>query len=525
MNFAASPQRNIDSSVNQPKRIGQSVIAQILLLVFLVAVPLFLYFSPDVGATLLAAVGVGTLGLMLFWHRPEFGLLALVFLTSSIIEPDMIDLRLPIGGGLDLRDLLLLGLLGLSAFQRIIRGRIDLPWISVGGPVFLFICIALISAVNALYFEGVAANWALNDLRILLYYSVFFITAWNIREHKQLRTLLAGLFVIANVTAAIVIIQQFLGPDNLLLESMAGGRWQVWAQDDGTVRVVPPGHTLMHFMMVLAACLAFFNRHRPGAFFVYVVQFVFLNIGLILTFTRAGWLASALALVIVGFVLLIRYREQMARTVAIWAALIVLLAAVVGLLGQRQMISLPNADAVIERFSSLLTPKETLQTYSLQWRLFEYEKAAEAIREKPWTGVALGNNYRDVTVFQGESRGLWTDGDLSHDVISRYTRYIHSSYISIATKMGLPGIAIFLWFCLAFLISCWKLYRSTDNFQASGIALAIFAAFLGLMQWSIFHAWFIETESTSVAGLMTGIVAAVAMLDSNSSWDAEVDVR
>lgn len=525
MNFAASPQRNTNSSVNQLKRIGQSVFAQILLLIFLVAIPLGLYFVPDAGATLLAAAGIGTLGLMLFWQRPEFGLIALVFLTSSIIEPDMIDLRLPIGGGLDLRDLLLLGILGLSAFQRITQGRIELPWISVGGPILLFICLAVISAVNALYFEGVAANWALNDLRILLYYSVFFITAWNIREHKQLRTLLAGLFLIANVTAAIVIIQQFLGPDNLLLQSMDGGRWQVWAQDDGTVRVVPPGHTLMHFMMVLSFCLAFFNRHRPGFFLMYGLQFLFLNIGLILTFTRAGWLASGLALIIVGFVLLVRYREQMARTVAIGIASIILLSGVIGLLGQQQMIGLPNADAVIERFSSLFTPKETLETYSLQWRLFEYEKAVEAIREKPWTGVSLGNNYRDVTVFQGESRGLWTKGDLSHDVISRYTRYIHSSYISIATKMGLPGIVIFLWFCLAFLVSSWKLYRSATNSQASGIALAIFAAFLGLMQWSIFHAWFIETESTSVVGLMTGIVAAVAILDSQSSWSTEVDVR
>lgn len=511
--------------MNQLKRIGQSVTAQILLLIFLVVIPLTLYFSPDIGATLLAACGLGTLGLMLFWQRPEFGLIALVFLTSSIIEPDMIDLRLPIGGGLDLRDLLLLGILGLSAFQRIVRGRIDLPWIAVGGPLLLFICIAVISAINALYFEHVAANWALNDLRILLYYSVFFITAWNIREHKQLRTLFVGLFLIANLTAAIVIVQQFLGPDNLLLASMDGGRWQVWAQDDGTVRVVPPGHVLMHFMMVLSFCLAFFNRHRTNLFLVYGVQFIFLNAGLILTFTRAGWLASGLALIVVGLLLFVRYREQLTRTVTVAVALTILSTGVIGLLGQQQMISLPNSDAIVERFSSLLTPKETLQTYSLQWRLFEYEKASEAIREKPWTGVSLGNNYRDLTVFQGEARGLWTNGDLSGDVISRYTRFIHSSYISIATKMGLPGIVIFLWFCFAFLVSSWKLYRNADNLQASGIALAIFAAFLGLMQWSIFHAWFIETESTSVVGLMTGIIAAVALLDRQSPWDVEANVR
>jgi len=499
--------------MNAPKRIDQSTSAQLLLLLFLIIVPVGLYIAPDISSILLVVTSIGTLGLLLFWRWPEFGVLTLIFLTSSFIEPDMIDFRLSIGGGLDLRDLLLIAMLGLAAFQRIVRGQLELPWISVGGPLFLFIGIAIVSLVNALYFEDVASNWALNDMRILLYYSVFFITAWTVRERKQLHTLLAGLFIIANVTAAIVIVQQFLGPDNLLLESMEGGRWQVWPQEDGTIRVVPPGHALMHFMMIISFCLIFLNRHRPLLFLICGIQFVFLNIGLILTFTRAGWLASGLALAIVAFLLFVRFRKRLLRSILVGISLLILLLCIAGVLGQRGLIDLPNSDAFVERVSSLLTPQATLKTYSLQWRLYEYGKATEAIREKPWVGVSLGNSYRNLTVYQGEARGLWTDGDLSADVISRYTRFIHSSYLSIATKMGIPGITIFLWFCLAFLIGCWRLYRKTDVPQTSAITLAIFAAFLGLMQWSIFHAWFIETESTSVVGLMTGIVAVMFMLE------------
>lgn len=503
--------------MNMPKRIEQSTSAKLLLLLFLIIVPIGLYIAPDIGSVLLVAATIGALGLLLFWRWPELGVLTLIFLTSSFIEPDTIDLRLAIGGGFDLRDLLLIVMLGFSAFQRIVRGQIELPWISVGGPLLLFIGIAVVSLVNALYFEEVAANWALNDMRILLYYSVFFITAWNIREHKQLNNLLAGLFLIANVTAAVVIIQQFLGPDNLLLASMEGGRWQVWPQEDGTIRVVPPGHALMHFMMVISFCLTFFNRHRPLLFLIYGIQFAFLNIGLILTFTRAGWLASALALAVVGLLLFVRFREKLLRPIFVGITLLILLMSVAGTLGQRGLFNIPNSDAFVERVNSLLTPQETLKTYSLQWRLYEYEKAKDAISEKPWVGVSLGNSYRNLTVYQGEARGLWTNGDLSADVISRYTRFIHSSYLSIATKMGIPGITIFLWFCLAFLIGCWRLYRKTDVPQISAITLAIFAAFLGLMQWSIFHAWFVETESTSVVGLMTGIIAVMVMLEHKPS--------
>lgn len=517
MNSTSFSRKGTISAANPLKRIGQSFWIQLLLLGLLIVLPIGLYAAPDIGSTLLAVCSVGTLGLLLVWQRPELGLILLIFLTSSFIEPDMIDLRLPIGGGLDLRDLLLIAILGLSAFQRIVRGQIELPWIAVGGPLLLFIGVAVVSVVNALFFEGVSANWALNDMRILLYYSVFFITAWNIRDIKQLRTLIAGLLLIANATAAIVIIQQFLGPDNLLLESMAGGRWQVWPQEDGTIRVVPPGHALMHFMMVIAFCLAFFNRQHPERFVVYGGQFLFLNLGLILTFTRAGWLASGLALLIVGVLLLLRYQEVLLRPAFVGAALLILGIGLMSVLGQRGVVTIPNSDAVVERFQSILTPRETLQTYSLQWRLFEFEKATEAIREKPWTGVSLGNSYRNLTVFQGEARGLWTEGDLSMDVISRYTRYIHSSYLSIATKMGIPGITIFLWFCLSFVIGCWKIFRRTDDPMITGITVAILGGFLGLMQWSLFHAWFVETESTSVVGLMAGIVAALFMLNQKKS--------
>lgn len=513
MNSTSFSPDSTTSTANPLKRIGQSFGAQLLLLILLIALPLGLYAAPDIGPALLMAFSIGTLGLLLVWQRPELGLILLIFLTSSFVEPDMIDLRLPIGGGLDLRDLLLIAILGLSAFQRIVRGQIELPWIAVGGPLLLFIGVAVVSAINALYFEGVAANWALNDMRILLYYSVFFITAWNIRSFQQLRVLLIGLLIIANATAAIVIVQQFLGPDNLLLESMDGGRWQVWPQEDGTIRVVPPGHTLMHFMMVIAFCLAFFNRHHSQRLIVYGVQFVFLNIGLILTFTRAGWLASGLALTVVGILLFLRYKDVLLRPAFVGISLLILGVGIAGFMSQYGLINTPKSAAAVERFQSILTPRETLQTYSLQWRLFEYQKAAEAIREKPWTGVSLGNTYRNLTVFQGEARGLWTNGDLSLDVVSRYTRYIHSSYLSIATKMGIPGIAIFLWFCLSFLIGCWKLYHQTNNPQITGLTIAIFGGFLGLMQWSIFHAWFVETESTSVVGLMAGVVAALFMLN------------
>ncbi len=470
--------------------------------------------SPEQAPQLLLALGILIPAGVLIWYYPALGLIGVVFLTASILRPDLVDVRLPIGGGLDLRDLGLIALLGVTVIRNLAFGRMTLPWFPVSGPLLAFLILALISVVNALAFQGVATNWALNDFRILLYYCLFFVTAWSIRSLSELSTLLIGLLIVADLTAAIVIIQQFRGADNLLLESMAYGQWQVWAQEDGTVRVVPPGHVLMHFMMVIAYALALFNLPRTKRFLFFGGQFVFLAVGLLLTFTRAGWIASFISLVIVTIVIAPRYKHQLPRLIVTALALGFILFSVVGFASEMGVIKLNLASSLQDRFATIFTPKETLQSYSLQWRLFELEKATIAINKNPILGVSLGNTYRNISTFQGEAQGLWTNGDLSAGNVSRYTRYIHSSYLSLATKMGLSGIFTYLWFCFAFIIYGFYAYRMLPSVQMKALTLAVIAGFIGLMQWSIFHAWLIEAESTSVIGLMVGMAASLRTIAS-----------
>ena len=182
----------------------------------------------------------------------------------------------------------------------------------------------------------------------------------------------------------------------------------------------------------------------------------------------------------------------------------------VGFASEMGLVKMNLASSLQDRFASIFTPEKTLESYSIQWRLFELEKATIAINENPLLGVSLGNSYRNITTFQGEAQGLWTDGNLSAGTVSRYTRYIHSSYLSIATKMGITGIFVYMWFSLAFIIYGFYAYAQLSSAQMKAIILAVIAGFIGLMQWSIFHAWLIETESTSVIGIMIGMVAGTS---------------
>jgi O-antigen ligase len=166
----------------------------------------------------------------------------------------------------------------------------------------------------------------------------------------------------------------------------------------------------------------------------------------------------------------------------------------------------PN-NPLLARLSSIFTPDTTLDTGSLQWRVFENEHATQSIAANPVTGVGLGNNYRGATLMRQRE----TVGDL------RFARFIHNSYLYMAVKMGLPGSLIFLWVCAAFLVGGWHIYRSVQHVYWKPITLAMLASFAGLLFWSNTQPNFMLVEGTLFVGVMIGIVEVCRQLASNEA--------
>ncbi|MEM7333410.1 MAG: O-antigen ligase family protein [Chloroflexota bacterium] len=472
--------------------------------------------QPELVVFALVGIGIGIPAALFAWNRPEFILVAVVFLSSGFISAN----KMEVGGGLELRDVALIGSLGLLVFQGIIRKELKIIWWPVAAPLIVFLLIAIVSLFNALMFENVALNWAFNDMRILIYYAMFFSTGWAIKNEKQLMIVWLGLFLIADLIAVIIFIQQPLGASNPLLESMVGGRWDLIDQGVA-VRVVPAAHALMHFMAVIAFVFIVYAQHIKWLFWFGIFQFGFLNVSLLLTFTRSQWLATAIALFLIGIYIFPQYKALIFRWAVKYSVptilILIFLFGVFGTTISKALEEIPIVGGVVDRFATIFTPSETLETNSLEWREFEFQQGFAALRESPWLGVSLGNSYRQVTTLQGEVLGWWTDGNLERGYISRFTRFIHSSYLAIAVKMGIPGFIAFMWFCLAFIWESWRLARRMPDSLNKGFVLAIFTAFIGLMQWSVFHTHFMRTESTIAVGIMTGIVASINHLHEKSS--------
>jgi hypothetical protein len=474
-----------------------------------------LYLAPQPATLGLVLFGLGLPVVLLLWHRPDLGLLGILFLAANFLPLDIVDIRLPIGGGLELRDLLTLGLFGLLVFRGLARKTLNIPWWPVGAPLTVFMVLVLFSAAYALFWQGVASNWVFAELRDLSAYALFFITAWALAQPRHLVTILVGLFVIANLAAFIIFLQQFLGVSRHLLPAMTASYWGIWLQGSagsfGSIRVVPPSHVLVYFAMLIAAGLAIFEsnrRLRAGL----VIQCGVLGLALLLTYTRAQWIATIIALVLMATVLVPMYKAQIARLALLSIPIFLIACGFLGFGLQRLLQETPVFTLLSDRATTLLAPDETIDSRSLQWRIFENEEALKSISRHPLLGVGLGNSYRNLTTLQGESSGWFTRNSLVAGEVSRFTRYIHSSYIWIPVKMGIPAFVIFLWFCAALLVAGWQLMRSLPDNQMKGIVLAIVTGFIGLLVWTIFHQHLIMNRSSTAVAFVAGLVAGIYAL-------------
>jgi O-antigen ligase len=489
-----------------------------------IAVALALPKDLNLTIALLGVFAVGIPALWLLWREPAVMVGLLLFLNAGFIPASLLDVRLGFGG-LDMIDLGLLALIVVLGLRQALQRRLSIPWWSVSGPLLLFVALAFLSAMYALLLRQVAPNYTFSELRPIIYYLAFFAAAWSIRERRQVVIVLASMFLIANLVAAVIILQQFSGLDHPLIESVmtGGGRtWLLWSVPGissgfGSVRVVPAGHVLMYSTCLVAFCCMLYRKLRTAWRLFCAAEFIFLNVGLLLTYTRAQWISEAVAVILVMTVLLILSRHHIIPLLLMGVLALVLALSVLGLSPaspNSNVSELTTSNPILARLSTIFTPDETLDTGSLQWRVFENEEAVQSISASPITGVGLGNEYRGATLLRQRE----TVGNL------RFARFIHSAYFYIAVKMGLPALVVFAWLCLAFLISGWRIYQRLPEGYGKPVALAMLASFVGLLLWSNTQPNFILVEGTLFVGIMMGMLAALEHIHQVKEARANVGV-
>ena len=371
---------------------------------------------PVLPASIVLALIVAPLALLFIWIKPEF---SLVVLFAAIFGALPLP-GLPLGGGTlraeDLGIPLFLVILLIKRYGGIkARMAVVSPYAI---PLVLLGAAVTFSMLYSYMLGRQPIKNIFNELRPYYYWCLLVVLPLAIGDEKSLLRFRMMIFWLAVLLAIAVAAQSFSGIQIL----PRGGFRQVITMDRmaaGVIRSTTPGMYLIAGALIylVAAYSMGLRVHKV----LVIVGVPVLSVGVLVGFGRALWLSVVLGLLVLAIFAKFR-RYFVFSIIAVSGAVvtIVMLSAVrPGYL-----------DAAERRLMSV--SEEISYGGSFGRRKLEIYHATPAILHNPIFGVGLGSPYKPPT-----SDSEWWDGE---------TRYIHNSYLSILTKLGLFGLFPFLVF-------------------------------------------------------------------------------
>jgi len=232
-------------------------------------------------------------------------------------------------------------------------------------------------------------------------------------------------------------------------------------------------------MLLPAAAVMAFNPRWPASGKMACVAAFMLGVaGLVLTFSRSGWISFALSGAVLLFgIVLFRWRATRIVPLLFLLPLLALIAA-------------PWAyNYIHERFTS--APNEIMTARFEQW-----EVAFEIWKNHPWFGYGVGNYMEAVRVYN-------FDGALELPV--------HNVALWIAAESGLFGVIAFFGFIFALEVRLWRIADDPgdpNSLAAAAFFTAVLAYVLDGLTNPLFREPLVHMIFWMVAGLSGALVAA-----------------
>jgi len=454
------------------------IVIGIVVGVLLVVMPVSVYAA--------MAIGVGALYLIL--TRPELGILSIVVLISSMVFEDSLPL-IPIGiGSLHISDIILLALLCKVVTNKVYERSYSIIRTGLDMPLILFVLVAIISAYNAIANQGLETSIVIRSLRNITYYLTFFVITNLIRDIRQVKFILKGLYTIAIVVAISMIIQSIIGDKFQLVPGRVekAGTFEEYE----TLRILPPGQTLIYCLLITAISYAAISKNKYLITTPALYVIVILGSGVILTYNRTYWVAIFLSIGILMAISIKPERKKLVNMLVIMTTLgscLSIYSILTGTLHETRL-------AVSERFNSLFAGNELTESGPIDDRITENMYAIKKIADRPLLGNGLGNDYRP---------SIYGQGDMLHN-------YVHNGYLYLILNTGFIGTTFFLWFYCGFLVRGIKhIRRIHDPFlksAATGNVLSGVGIVIMTFANPIFMQWFSIVVISIIIGLTETII-------------------
>ncbi len=415
---------------------------------------------------------------VLVFFQPWMVFVMVLGLVSGLDLPGFI----PVFGAVRLSDIfLLLSVLFFILFFRENFQKNSKSIEPVAIPCFMYVLVVIASCFVAYVFFGTELRQIFGELKHQLYWLLLPMFAVMVVENGVYKKTLILMLVIGLIASMLQIIQGIFG----VQLSSSVGTYQVAGIGGDSVLRTNIGKFIIIWTFLLL-CSALFFRYISSR--VALLPLVLTILGVLVTYGKSLWAGVFLA-----FIFLFIQFNIKDQVVSVSKLLFIFLLLVIFVF----LIKPEVFTSVIDRVMSV--GEEIDSGYSLQWRIYENERAIESIMNYP-LGVGLGSAYRPQSVV-----------DIN---VSDMVRYIHNSYYYMAVKLS--GIGLFLFFLVMFRIAMLsvrfrkKLNAIAHKNQYNKFDIVIVSIYppllVGMLLYSIFTPSLMTSDGIAFLAVFSGIV-------------------
>lgn len=416
---------------------------------------------------------------------PEIGIVILLLALSGVIPPSLLP-EIPVGPGKLLTSDLLIMLLTLIAVFRV-RGKVLVRSLVWTKPVLLLMVLTVAGIVVGKFFFDSPVKDVLQEARIQINWMIVFLILFFVDNEKRLGRFLTGILVIALLVAAAVIYQFATGKPIIANARVEDLLTLTTSYSDVTRSTA--GGAIYFVVFGLFFVLARLFARQMSVFLVFPIALV-LAAGILVSFGRGIWFTSALA------ALLMAYLLRGPRGVG--QILIALAIAVMSALTMLAMFKPHTIVAAYERVIS--TGKEGDRNSSLGWRFEEADFAFSKISQSPLVGIGYGTPYKPFIRLTGKEEDI------------ALMRYIHNAYIGLWLKLGVAGLATVIWLSWGTMVRGIRESRHLSNEKLRSLAAALTAGFLVPLMTSMTQPEWLAPLGIAYFALVIGLFAVVNRL-------------
>lgn len=367
-------------------------------------------------------------------------------------------------------DLVLVGIF-LSIFIRYLSGDLSFKKNSISSWLIIFLITCAISVIIGIK-NGNQTQSVLFDLRVFLYYLIFFPAVFILNDFSKLKKLFYFILTIGAIKCIYDIFLSLI----ILPHSF----------DDVSLSFLPfarlTGYSEVVYPLTLMTALTFFFFQKQIEKKVITISIMLISaVALFLSYTRGSWMAVLFATLILLFLLIrskiisINWRILSFVTGIIFISLFLL-----------STLNLISFNVFSQRLFSVTYEKIDISNLG---RLVEFMTALEAFLSNPILGSGFGFHFSYF------SPGI---GYMS-------TIFCHNSYLYVLSKMGIVGFIPFLMILIYSLSVGLKILRSKLDIEEISMALSFIIMLLFLVIKS-FTTWHLNTVTFSLfIGLLFGI--------------------